>query len=176
MPNRTIQFTGQAYSSDPVASPVTITAILDGNTIFNGTVTTLQDPGMPWPPATEYVLFQVETDQLPTSFSGSLPMTCSVSGGGVNWCLINTNYYTGNVVQDANAGTVGNFDECYYGTPTNSEGTSDCRSNVYIDGVQQVPAICPTSTGVWLWGVYDGQTIAHNLNVAIGQVGNVIGG
>ena len=175
MANRTLQFMGQAYSTNP-ASLVSITAVLNGNTIFNGTVTTLPDPGMPWPPAEQYVLFQVETDQIPTSLEGALPMSCTVTGGGVNWCLINTNYYTGNIVTDPNAGTSTGFDECYWGTPINSESTSDCRSNVYIDGVQQVPAICPKSSGVWLWGVYDGQTIAYNLNVGLGQVGNVIGG
>lgn len=164
MPNRTIQFMGQAYSSNPGASPVTITAVLDGNTIFNGTVTTLQDPGTPWPPAEQYVLFQVETDQLPTSFSGSLPMTCSVSGGGVNWCLINTNYYIGNVAQDPNAGTVGNFSVC--------NNTGDSRSNVAIDGVVQVPTYTYGPTyGIWLWPTVSGQVLSYSLNVDVGQVG-----
>ena len=176
MANRTLRFMGQAYSTNP-ASLVSINAVLNGNTIFNGTVTTLPDPGMPWPPAEQYVLFQVETDQIPSSFSGALPMSCTVNGGGVNWCLIDTNYYTGNIVTDPNAGTSTGFNQCFTpAIPTNSEASIDPRSSVYIDGVQQVPAICPKSEGVWLWGVYDGQTITHNLNVSIGQVGNVVGG
>ena len=112
---------------------------------------------------------------LNTDFAGSLPSTVTVTGGYgamVGW--IDCNYYQGNTQTDPAAGTVGNFGKSYHGTPTNSEGTPDPRSSVYIDGVQQVPPLEP-STGRWIWLVPTGSTMTYNWNIGVGQVGNAVG-
>ena len=87
---------------------------------------------------------------------------------------IESNYYIGKVEQNPNAGTVGNFAQCYYGTPTNSESTPDPRSSVAIDGIQQVPPLTK-SPGCWVWLVPTGSTLTYNWNISVGQVGNIVG-
>ena len=61
------------------------------------------------------------------------------------------------------------FDNCYFGTPVNSEGTADPRSSVTIDGIVQNPQR-DGEDGTWGWIVPQGSTIAHNLNIALGNV------
>ena len=61
------------------------------------------------------------------------------------------------------------FQNCYCSRPTNSEGTPDPRSSVYVDGVQQVPPKA-VSEGIWTWEVDNGSTISYDLNVSIGNV------
>ena len=60
----------------------------------------------------------------------------------------------------------------YQGTPTNSDGSPDVRSNVMIDGVLQKntnPPSLVASTGSWTWPVEVGSTITYNLNVSEGD-------
>lgn len=88
MTNRTIQFYGAAYGS----APVSITATANGNTVFSGTVNTLNEPfPTAWPdPAQFTVLFTMEA---PVSFSGAIPMTVTVnSGDGVAMAHVRANY------------------------------------------------------------------------------------
>jgi hypothetical protein len=170
--NRTLQFLGLAYGN----SDVTITATIDNVVVYNNTVATLDeemiDPGTDW--TTTNQLFTVEnSDQFPIEFAGSRVMSVTVSGGeGIFLTHVLSNYmaqYTkiGNIWE----GTPGNattFVECYNGTPTNSEETPDCRSNVVIDGVAPEPYV--KSTGIWTWQVDNGSTLVCNLNVGLGNV------
>lgn len=163
---RTVQFYGVAYGP----SPVTITAVVNGNTVFSGEVLTADQPisPQPTPPDDEqYVLFSVN-NSAPTNFSGSVPMTVTISGGptsGVLFGEIYSNYQWGNTV--GYSAEPGVFGPIYLGTPTNSEGTIDPRSSVYIDGVQQVPPL-PTSEGTWNWFINTGSTMSYNLNISLG--------
>ena len=91
MANRTIQFCGYAYGNVPVQ----LNAHINGQTVFSGTVDTLNElmplnPDMSAAPP----LFSVESSELfPTTFSGSYPMTVSVATGyGVQLCQTNSNY------------------------------------------------------------------------------------
>ena len=172
--NRTFQFYGIGYGN----TPVTITARVNSTEIFSGQIPTVDQPIDPYPypiPAevnTTVSFSLADSALLNTDFAGSLPMTVTVTGGYgamVGW--INSNYYQGNTVT---AGTVDNFAKCYNGTPTNSEGTTDPRSSVAIDGVQQVPPL-DSSTGCWIWLVPTGSTLTYNWNIEVGQVGNVVG-
>jgi hypothetical protein len=175
--NRTFQFYGIGYGN----TPVTVTARVNSTEIFSGEITTIDqsiDP-VPNPPleiADTTVLFSLaDSALLNTDFAGSLPMTVVVTGGaGAFFSEISSNYYQGNVIQDPNAGTVGNFAQCYNGTPTNSEGTPDPRSSVAINGVPQIPPL-PTSTGCWVWLIPAGSTLTYNWNIGLGQVGNAVG-
>ena len=77
--NRTLQFLGYAIGT----SPVQITASINDTVVFSGAVET-SDPNLqdsldenPYP-----VLFSVDnSDLFPTTFSGSYPMTMTVTGG-----------------------------------------------------------------------------------------------
>lgn len=175
--NRTFQFYGIGYGN----TPVTVTARVNSTEIFSGEIATIDQPfdPVPYPPpeiASTTVLFSLtDSALLNTDFAGSLPMTVVVTGGeGVMFGEIESNYYLGNVTQDPNAGTVGNFAQCYNGQPTNSESTPDPRSSVAIDGLQQVPPLDP-SAGCWVWLIPAGSTMTYNWNISLGQVGNAIG-
>ena len=173
--NRTFQFYGIGYGN----SNVSITASVNSTQLYSGPIPTLDLPvsPSPTPPASEQdVLFEIPDNALlNTNFSGSLPMTVTVTGGsGVVLGQIYSNYYVGNVQTDPNAGTANNYSWCYWGTPPNSEGTEDPRSSVYIDGVQQVPPL-PKSLGCWNWFLNTGDTLTYNWNIGIGQVGNIQG-
>jgi len=88
MANRTVQILGQGYGANP--AQITVTA--SGNTVFSGTVNTLNQPVPSLPnPDLELtnILCTFEIDQ---SFVGQIPMTCVVSSGTVIFAQINANY------------------------------------------------------------------------------------
>ena len=78
--NRTLQFYGLAYGN----SNVSLTATINGTTVFSGEVPTINSP-MPVPPidfSNEVILFSIENLSLfPTNYSGAYPMSIAVSGG-----------------------------------------------------------------------------------------------
>jgi len=175
--NRTFQFYGIGYGN----TPVSVTARINSTEFFSGEIVTIDQPidPVPYPTpeiANTTVLFSLaDSALLNTDFAGSLPMTVVVTGGaGALFGKIDSNYYSGNVVVNPNVGTVDNFTQCYYGHPTNSEGTIDPRSSVAIDGIQQVPPLDP-STGCWVWLIPTGSTMTYNWNIGLGQVANVAG-
>jgi hypothetical protein len=170
--NRTFQFYGLGYGS----SNVSITASVNSTQLYSGPVTTVDQPISPAPTPSESdqaILFEIpNSTTLNTDFAGSLPITIEVTGGSALMLgVIFSNYYQGGA---NTAGTSTNFDFNYTGTPTNSEGTPDPRSSVYVNGVQQVPPSTP-SLGCWNWFLYPGDVLTCNWNISIGQVGNVVG-
>jgi hypothetical protein len=169
--NRTFQFMGNGYGD----TPVTVTATINSTTIFSGTVPTLDQAPGPYDPAGQVVLFSIDDSAaLNTDFAGSLPMTVVASGGySVNFGEINSNYFQGNVANNIGAGTVDHFGQCYTGTPVNSQGTSDPRSSVVIDGIPQTQYRPPD--GAWNYGLSSGSTMTYNFNIGLGQVSNVAG-
>jgi len=78
--NRTLQFYGLAYGD----SNVSLTATINGETVFSGEVPTINSP-MPTPPIDlPSILFSLENSVLfPTNWQGSLPMSITVTGGNV---------------------------------------------------------------------------------------------
>lgn len=174
MANRTFQFIGNGYGDTPVSLTVTVA----GTQIFSGEIPTVNvpiDPPPPYDPGSQVLLFELaDSAALNTNFSGSLNTTITVTGGyGVNFGLINSNYYLGNVQLDPNAGTVDNFSQCYMGKPTNSDNSLDPRSTVQINGVVQ-PTVRPPD-GCWNWLVPSGSEMMYNWNISLGQVANVVG-
>jgi hypothetical protein len=93
MPIRTVQILGQGYGSTPVQLTVTANA----NTVFSGTVNTIDQPLPVLPiltpdaPLLTNVLCSFEID---TAFVGEIPMTCVVSTGAVIFAQIFYNYVT----------------------------------------------------------------------------------
>ena len=168
--NRTFQFRGVGYGD----TPVTVIATANGVEIFNGTIPTLSGPVpdvYPTPDAAyETVAFSLENSaEYNTNFRGSVPMEITVTGGShAIFTDILCNYY-GNVSADPNAGSAEHFAPCYNGQPVNSESTLDARSSVFVNGTQQVPDLCPASTGGWVWAVSNPGTITYNWNISRGQ-------
>jgi hypothetical protein len=174
--NRTFKFYGLGYGN----TPVTVTASVNSTEIFSGTVTTVDQAIDPWPYPTPAevgttVLFTLsDSALLNTDFAGNVSMAITISNGsGALLGLINSNYYTGNVEIDPGVGTANNFQLCYFGQPSNSDSTTDPRSNVAIDGVLQPVALDPEGCDVWR--VLSGSTMTYNWNISLGQVGNVVG-
>jgi len=78
--NRTLQFYGYAYGN----SNVSLTATIEGNTVFSGEIptTNMSVPTPPIDPGNEVLLFSLDSSDLfPTNWSGSRPMSITVSGG-----------------------------------------------------------------------------------------------
>jgi hypothetical protein len=172
--NRTYKFYGVGCGT----TPVSVTATIGGTQVFSGTVPTQDIPINSTPPASEIktVLFELSDSQTyGTQFQGSVPVTLEVTGGdGIVLGYIKSNWYSGKRKTDTMAGHEDNFNLCYYGTPTNSEGTTDPRSSVVINGATQVPPMVP-STGCWKWIIPTPCTITHDWNIGIGQIGEVLG-
>lgn len=100
------------------------------------------------------------------------PDTIITAGSGSIWTVNISQTVAPMTIQGGIAvpvpGDAATFVDCFDGTPANSEGTPDSRSNVTIDNVTQVPPE-PVSEGQWTWKVPQGSTIAYNLNVSQGS-------
>jgi len=89
MATKTIKFYGMGFG----ATPAQITATANGNAVFSGPVTTLDEPV--WTSnfsekiESQAELFSFEID---TSFSGNIPMTCGVTTGTVIFGQMFANY------------------------------------------------------------------------------------
>ena len=170
--NRTLQFMGLGYGN----TAISITASINGQQFFSGEVQTVDQPLLPYTydQSSQTILLTLpDSAGLNTDFSGNVPMSITATGDtnayGVWFGVINSNYSaSGNT-----RGTVDTYDQCYYGAPTNSDNTTDSRSNVAITG-QEIPTPRPPG-GVANWCVPVGQTLTYNLNIAIGRVGNITG-
>jgi hypothetical protein len=89
MANRTVQLLGQGYDT----SPADITVTANGNIIFSGTISTVNQP-LPSLPNLELsnstvVLCSFDIDQ---SFVGQIPMSCQINSGTVIFAQIYANY------------------------------------------------------------------------------------
>lgn len=88
MANRTVQLLGQGYG----ATPAEITVTSNGNTVFSGTVSTVDQP-LPVLPNLEIILENILcTFEIDQAFTGQIPMTCTVSAGSVVFSEIFANY------------------------------------------------------------------------------------
>ena len=102
--------------------------------------------------------------------AGITENTKIISGNGSTW-EVNESQITSETTINGTVygvGTADVFSQCFYGTPTNSEGTPDSRSSVQINGVTQVPPL-ELSLGQWTWQVDAGSTLVCNFNVSIGS-------
>jgi hypothetical protein len=172
--NRTYKFYGVGCGT----TPVSVTATIGGDQVFSGTVPT-QDISVGSPPSSseiKTVLFELANSRTyGTQFQGNVSVTLEVTGGdGIVLGYIESNWYSGKRKSDTKAGHEDKFNLCYYGTPPNSECTTDPRSSVIINGITQVPPLVP-STGCWRWAVPTPCTITHDWNIGIGQIGEVLG-
>jgi hypothetical protein len=76
MANKTIQFLGQGYAPTGT-DPINVTATLDGNVVYTGTIPTLYTSDINRLPSAQVVLF---TCELPINFAGTVPMSITLDG------------------------------------------------------------------------------------------------
>lgn len=157
--NRTLQVIGIAYGE----TPVTLTAEINGTTVFSGTVPTNNSP-LPVPStslANASPLFSIADSPLfSTDFAGSYPMTITVAGGyGALFGQIKCNYMqVGNLYGESTI-----FTTCY-----STDTSQDPRTNVVINGTSIQSD--PPPAGAWTWLVSSDGSIACDLNVSLGNV------
>jgi hypothetical protein len=129
--------------------------------------------------------------------SGTINQLMIVTGGIVDGAQVGNNTYVENgsgntwilaenqfplpqgavvlygIVWSENTGEADIFQAAYLGTPVNSDGTRDPRTNVVIDGHPQTPARpAGKPGGPWTWNLNDGSTMACDLNVRLGDLGS----
>ncbi len=88
MANRTVQIRGQGYGP----SPAQITVTANGNTVFSGTIATVDQP---WPALPSLAINLPEilcTFEIDLAFTGQIPMTCTVNSGTTIFAAIFANY------------------------------------------------------------------------------------
>lgn len=176
MTNRTVQFYGQGYSTPPAEglalTPCTITATVDGNQVFSGTIPTLETSDIYHLPSEQVLLFSFEIplvtggNTASPSTNYTLPVSLDITGDDVFLEQINSNY---NSIWDGNAyvssGATG-FDSIY--------SAGDARSNVVVTGASYVnppptEPRDPANTGAWGWEVEtaSGQTATMTFNMVV---------
>ena len=165
--NRTFQFFGNAYGN----TPVSLTATVNGTTVFSGEVSTINAIIPVPPPTLDAPLFSVDNSPLfSTDFSGAYPMVITVDAGdGIIVGPVQCNYMFVDDGTPANPGTAypGNatsFISCF-----NNGGMTDPRSNVAINGNPKTHATPPN--GTWYYTVYSGEALTCDLNILLGNVG-----
>ena len=86
--NRTVQIQGQGYGT----SPAQITVTANGNTVFSGTIATVDQP-LPALPDLAINLPEILcTFEIDLAFTGQIPMTCTVNSGTTIFAGIYANY------------------------------------------------------------------------------------
>jgi hypothetical protein len=168
--NRTLQFYGVAYGD----TPVTLDVKVNGQQVFLNTVSTIAGdlPGNIYDIVCDQILFELDnTDLFPITFSGSYDHSIEVSGGsGIVLQSVLSNYMTNHSDVTGNLwnvyGNASSFLSAYEIDSTNSEGTSDVRSGVKIDGVAQGVV---SSGGTWTQLVHTGSNLSCNLNIDLGS-------
>jgi len=173
--NRTINFYGYAYGDVPVQ----LNAHINGELVFSGAVTTLNE-SMPATSGLDLsgapILFSIPDSALfPVEFAGTYPLTLSVAtGDGILQCNTFCNYMS-QYTKDGDKwistpGTADVFSDAYNGIPVNSSASTDSRSSVFIDGVAMAEDRTTGGAGQWTIEILAGSTMSCDFTVALGNV------
>jgi hypothetical protein len=173
MTNRTLQFCGYAYGTEPVQ----LTATINGQQVFSGAVATQNEP-MPLPDINinnAPPLFSVEDSPLfPTEFSGSYPMTITISAGdGIVVQNINSNYMWNPVNYWTSENSTINGTTLTIGTLT--LGTPQIGDVVYGAPGEVVDNTQITAGSGTTWTVSISQNVSANLSGSTVAPGNATG-
>lgn len=154
MTDRTFQQWAQGYGS----TPCQVTCQIDGNTVFSGTVTTLDEP-LPSLPDPEFIGPPVAWSwQDASDFTGTRQFTVSVTGSTLLLAQTFANDPYGNV---ANLDQFGSF----YSHEIDGVVYNDPFTNETIDGVPQSGPFVPENSGQWWWQIPAGSTFSAILNI-----------
>jgi len=154
MTNRTVKVLGWG------SGRAQITAVLDGETVFSGSVKMVEKTADNESEQTSPGLF---TFEVPFDFLGTKHMTISVEGNAVEFGQIVANY------TEIDMGSI-QFstgpDDYVDVADDDSEGVKDPRTNVTIDGVKQT-ADRLLGKGTWHYTVNPGSTLEHDLTISV---------
>lgn len=162
MTSRTFKQLGQAYGS----IPATITVVIDGVTVFNGTVPTL-NTAMAAGVATDNVLFSWQKD---ITFAGVQKMEITVTNGRLrlestvaNCCQIPSASAPPSHVPGGS-----NVYSFIYSSNTEHGITTDPITNARINGTPVTRSTGADYLGQWWYVIEDGQTFQCDLNTKAG--------
>lgn len=165
MTTRTFKQQGQGYG----ASPVNITASIDGVNVYTGTVSTIDAPY----PAMPDLAFQPDADMFSwtstVDYTGTFTMSITVNSGTLMVTDTLANYI--NVPYDSAPpaflpGGADNYG-VYYSTTEGGVTVYDPITNAQIDG-QPVSITRGEFTGQWYYRVNAGSTFTCTVNAAVG--------
>jgi len=140
-------------------TPTQVVCQIDGNTVFSGTVTTLDQPMPPLPQPgydVDNIAWTWEQDAL---FAGTQSLTITVTGSQLLLAETYANYPLSNVANMAN--TFGSFYSMQIGNVT----ITDPLTGVTINAEPMTRPDDPDLTGQWWWHVPAGGTLTATLNV-----------
>lgn len=170
MTTRTIQITGSGFGS----SPATVIATLNGNTVFNGTVPTINLP-VPQPVSGAGDLWiPLFTFEIPMDFVGNVPMTCETTNSTtVVFASIFANYSNVWISGNAASNTAGHYETCGPNAVVDvlTLGQQDPRNTTTLNGQTYIPDRSPTQQGTWWWTIPQNTVLGYNLEIA--QAGNI---
>lgn len=160
MTTRIFKQLGQAFG----AEPVTLTVKIDGATIYNGTVPTLNLPGVPAVgEETTEVLFQWERD---VNYWGVQKLEIAVSGGAVrcerlvaNHVMVPSPYSVPSLVPGGSR-QYGPF----YKHDTEFGASTDPKSNAKINGQAQPRTYSANTLGEWFYIIGDGEVFTCDIS------------
>ena len=154
MTNRTVKVLGWGSGT------VEITAVLDGETVFSGSVEMVEKTADNQSEQTSPGLF---TFEVPFDFSGTKHMIISVEGNTVEFGQIVANY--SEIDMGVITYSTGPDDYVDVVADDDSEGVKDPRTNVTIDGVKQT-ADRLLGKGTWHYVVNPGSILEHDLTIS----------
>lgn len=155
MPNRTVKVQGWGTGT------TTITALLDGETVFSGDIELEEFTEDNSAEQTAPTLFSFE---IPVDFGGSKEMKITVGKAPVRFGQIIANYTECEYSEIYYTGPYGYADIA----PIDSDGSGDPRDEVKIDGVLQI-VDRDGNPGTWHWVVNPGSVFEHKLTIKEGS-------
>lgn len=163
--DRTFKQTGQGYG----ASDVSITASIDGNVVYTGTINTTDGP-LPALPDDAVNGVDLYSWIKASNFSGTLSMSIAVSGGTLLLTDTVANQSASTPLDSADPDVIRNILATTFTTPhqatVDGHVYSEPLSNVEIDGVAMTRGADPY--GQWYWKVADGSTLTATITVDAG--------
>ena len=149
--SRIFQQLGQAYGS----SDVIVTVQVDGNTVYSGTASTVNQP-VPSPTPSDDITTAAFTWTDPNEAVGTRQISITATNGTLR---------LGKTLAQIDSANPDSFNFCY--VPEVEGGLADPLTNVTIDGVAKSRLDQPDLNGQWWWDITAGSTLAATLNVNI---------
>ena len=157
MTNRTVQFWGQGYAPTGT-DPITITATLAGNVIYNGTVSTQYTTDIGRLPTDQVSLF---TCELPMYYAGTLPMSIVIDSP------VNSSVFFEQILANYSSLLNPVYTESEIGVLTNPSSTTAEKIAIYT--ANAVPPLDAAEITILETGTEIEQNavlVSHNLEIA----------
>jgi hypothetical protein len=165
MINRTFKFYTQAFSE---SGSVSVVAKFNEQQIYSGTVPTINGVAPACSTDANSVGFEYTGS---IDMTGQIPFELTVTGGTVFFGAIEANYsgieYTVDTTDLDNPVIVVDVaPEDFWADINQNTINTDGKTNVYIDGVEQIRQIIdPAQTGDWWYRIFDTQTLVCDIFV-----------